>query len=161
MACPPELRFVRHVKLYFKWFSFVKIKVRKTFSDQVLYFRNAIKLQLNETMWIDGAGRKVFLRVNAIYDIIQYTNNRCESAFYGMGQNSVINNDTLGTSTAKTTTLQLLRSIQQFIHFAEEANSNDIPESYSMLADYYLNITNIENFKKMMHIYSKKESTLF
>ncbi len=139
---PPELRFVRSIKLYFKWFSFKKLKCKNTFSDQVSFLDNVININVHKTMWIDGAGRKVVLRINAINEIIQYLNSRKECDFYGMGQ-------TIDTNTTiKLNLLELLLFIKSFITSVEVTNTNNIEEKYRIIAEYYLDISTITMLRK-------------
>ena len=84
---PPELRFVRHIKMYYKWFYFKNSNMhRNTFSKQVCNLEKIIKQNIIETMWIDGCGRYVYIRPVAIADVLTYFGNREWHDFYSNEQ---------------------------------------------------------------------------
>jgi hypothetical protein len=75
--CPPELKFVRHIKMYYVWFerdkqSFdVGIK-KKTIIDR---WKDMLRFQLKKCPWIDSSGHIIRLQMSATKAILEYIKN--------------------------------------------------------------------------------------
>lgn len=150
---PPELRFIRHIKLYFKWFTFERLStLQKTYSAQVAFLETVIKPNFHDTMWIDGVGRKVILLPKAIIDIMEYIRTREESDFFGMGQRETIEQNGASSidNQAKSIVLRLFDIIKTILTIRHDA-SNEIPECYSRIADMYLNVTDMKQLREKMN----------
>ena len=63
---PPELSFVSHVQLYFRFFSLSKDKLSPT------KYRKGLDEDVEQSLWMDGAGRRVLLRDKALPELRRY-----------------------------------------------------------------------------------------
>ena len=141
---PPELRFVRHIKMYFRWFHFKKSKIMaNTFSKQVSILESVIKDTLIETMWIDGCGRHVFIRPNALNEILVYLQERSNTDFYGSTVGNAYVEDTLliETEMPKEFVIKLFKSINQC--FETSINRNNIQNDDLDIATNFMNVSNV------------------
>ena len=147
---PPELRFIRHIKWYFKWFYVVKNNsLRTTFSKQVKALDAIIKKNVCETMWIDGVGRNVYLRPCAIKTVLEYIRLRNECDFYGVEQYTNENMQEsvrLVGQTAKSTILNQFMLIQRCIELADERD--EFNEDETLISSYYLNVFDTEELRR-------------
>jgi predicted GIY-YIG superfamily endonuclease len=148
---PPELRFIRHIKMYYRWFYFkTSTIVSNTFSNQVKMYENFIKTDLIDTMWIDGCGRNVFIRPNAVKEVIIYINSRENSDFIGTEYiNQQDPNMIPDTMDAKDKALELFTRIQLCIE--QIIDHNIISEDQKSVAEYFLNVFNISDLKLLLH----------
>ena len=87
---PPELRFVAQPKLYFRWFHRATKKHSK-FIDTLKNARLCIQKHLQDTSWIDGSDCRIYVRPDAIPEILTYLttggqdqSKRSDETFYPM-----------------------------------------------------------------------------
>ncbi len=148
---PPELRFVKHIKLYYKWFYFEKSDIKgKTFSSQVSILQNIIKDDIKQTRWIDGIGRDVYLQPVAIEEIMEYINKRDVQDFVSIENiyTNSIENVSSERVTAKSDIHGLFHAI--YVCIKNSIANNFINAEDNMIAIYFLNCHNINNLKLLL-----------
>lgn len=147
---PPELRFVRHIKNYFKWFNFKKFEITShVFCKQVSILEKVINENIITTMWIDGCGRQVYIRPCAIQEVLLYINARENNDFYGIEHcNEETQNPSGNNRSAKQQILALFNNINECIEVT--IDTNDISETNRTIGLYFLNTTNVKDLKILL-----------
>ena len=69
---PPELRFVRQPRLYFRWFYRDTQRKKPTFKKALDTQREAANPDLIESYWVDGSDCRVYMRPFAAREILEY-----------------------------------------------------------------------------------------
>ncbi len=147
---PPELRFVRHIKLYYKWFYFKKSDImQKTFSQQVSILETIITEDIIKTQWVDGSGRCIYIRPIAINEILEYIQTRQCQDFYGNEQYN-INLPCISSeiATVKETIFNVFYLLKTYIESSIE--HNQILENHADITKRFLNVTDIKNLKCLL-----------
>ena len=81
---PPELRFVRNPKLYYRWF-FNGASCGTKAPDIENYLRRCTNRVLDRTEWVDGFNKLVHVREKAVPEILEYLQGTKEADFYPDG----------------------------------------------------------------------------
>ena len=71
---PPELRFVRRPRLYFRWFYRDTAGKKGSFKKALDVQREAANPKLMESYWVDGSDCRVYVRPFAVREILEYLN---------------------------------------------------------------------------------------
>ena len=81
---PPELRFVRKQWLYFRWSHRDAGDCASLSRDAALKrFRDSLNAgSLKALRWVDGANARVYLRPDAIPEVLRYMSRLCDRDFY-------------------------------------------------------------------------------
>ncbi len=148
---PPELRFVKNIKLYYQWFYFENADIKdKTFSNQVSVLENVIKVDIKDTRWIDGIGRNVYVRPGIIDNILEYIESRENKDFFS-NENSNINATNISSNLlhAKYEILSLFNTIKFCINKTIENNSIEAENDITAL--YFLNCDNANDLKRLLN----------
>ena len=72
---PPELRFVSHIQSYFRFFYRDKVVLNAK------EYKDALHEDLEQSLWLDGSGRQLLLRDEAICELRQYVNESVTAQF--------------------------------------------------------------------------------
>ena len=71
---PPELRFVRQPRLYFRWFYRDTQRKKPTFKQALDTQREAANRDLKQSYWVDGSDCRVYMRPSVAREILVYLN---------------------------------------------------------------------------------------
>jgi hypothetical protein len=69
---PSELRFVRRIRLYFRWFYINSMPIEKQKQKMLEKVSKLLDIQLHKSSWVDAFGHQVFVRRAALSEIIEY-----------------------------------------------------------------------------------------
>ena len=144
---PPELRFIRHIKLYYRWFYFKASKITsETFGKQVSMYNNCITLDIVNTTWIDGCGRHIYIRVHAIAEVLTYISKRVDIDFYG-DQNSNEESETMlqDNDNAKEEIQKLFHVLQECIEKIRQ--NGTVLEREKDIAEHFFNMKNYHDLQ--------------
>jgi len=90
---PPELRWVRQPKLYFRWFFRDSANRKKqNFQKRLDYLGGVLHPEYQKCGWVDGTDCRVYVRTAAVPEIVKYLETggvnggcRAHDTFYAMG----------------------------------------------------------------------------
>jgi predicted GIY-YIG superfamily endonuclease/DNA replication protein DnaC len=91
---PPELRFVRSIRSYFRWFFRDPKPINKNKVKALAAMEKLLKCDLASSAWIDGFGHRVFIRRAAVDEVLSYLNVHTSNHtrdFYALDHRSMSN----------------------------------------------------------------------
>jgi hypothetical protein len=123
----PELRFVRKQKHYFQWFYREKSSSFKFKSPTVLTdMDNCLQQDLKKSMWIDGFGHRVFLRLPALNKVIKYLEQTTNQNFYSDDNDQSLNECVQNRESPKQKTIYFFQYLQRYYNQYGTEGSNNI-----------------------------------
>ena len=120
---PPELRFIRKIALYFKWFYRqpqinTDLRRAKNVQDQIEFFESSIDPNnVSVTPWIDGTGCQIYIRPSALPLVLEYLEQRTDGDFYGYRQREDYeerNSRAIGQESPKYQMTRLFKKLERY-----------------------------------------------
>jgi DNA replication protein DnaC len=132
---PPELRFVRHAELYYKWFHREPTPVLEgNLREQLEQLRRGlIHWNVAESAWVDGLGHQIFVRPKAIAQILEYLHGMINDGKFYCGDHNMPPN--IGV-TARDSMIRLFETLQQWSN-DNEADRHEVHVNDGLFQRYF------------------------